>query len=718
MPRLFEELKRRNVFKVGTAYVVLAWLLAQFTDVFLQPFGTPDWVIKTILLVLVAGFPLALFFAWAFEMTPEGIKKEKDVDRSQSITNETGKKLNLTIIFILVAALAYFAFDKFVLVPKHEAERIQTAENTAEEAATAKPVEKSIAVLPFVNMSDDAANEYFSDGISEEILNALARVKELKVAGRTSSFAFKGQNQDLRQIGEALGVEHILEGSVRKAGTKVRITAQLVQVDDGFHLWSDTYDRELDDVFAIQDEIATAILEQLKAHLLDGEQLVISTPVTHSEAYDRYLLARQRIYERTRPSLEVAADLLDQAIAIDPEYAPAYAQRGITAMLLSEESYGNLAREQSQTQAKLYLDQALRLDPLQPEALAGMGLHYRDIPGKIDESIETLEQALSINPNMVNASNWLQGAYGMAGRLDESELILERMVERDPLYRPGFSNLFGVYMARRELEKARMQIDRIRPFMPNDPFIYSLDGRIHFAEGDMAKGLLLAEKALELQPDDRQFAVRQGLGLWATAQFERLAEIKPRFLRVAGLWRLDRTEEATIVAWELANSGQDVSTLIWLLANSGRQKEAVQFFEERWDSLDAFEKDYPALGSDIGIMVDVAFAYGSLGNEKRFDEAMSHSQATIDTLERQRMKFPYFRLIKAVHFTLAGERKEALDLLAAVVDDGFSLGDRFSSQYAAFKVFDGDPEYEAIQARMFEHMNAQRAELGLEPVNT
>jgi TolB-like protein len=256
MPGLFEELKRRNVFKVGTAYVVLAWLLAQITDVFLEPFGAPDWVIKTILLVLVAGFPLALFFAWAFEMTPEGIKKEKDVDRNESITHETGQKLNLAIIFILVLALGYFAFDKFVLDVERDAELVRATEDIAA-AAEAKPGQKSIAVLPFVNMSEDTSNEYFSDGISEEILNSLARVKELKVAGRTSSFAFKGQNQDLRKIGDALGVEHILEGSVRKAGAKVRITAQLIQVDDGFHLWSDTYDRELNDVFAIQDEIAS-----------------------------------------------------------------------------------------------------------------------------------------------------------------------------------------------------------------------------------------------------------------------------------------------------------------------------------------------------------------------------------------------------------------------------------------------------------------------------
>ncbi|HKX56675.1 MAG TPA: hypothetical protein VJN01_11250, partial [Xanthomonadales bacterium] len=204
MAGLFGELKRRNVFKVGAAYVVMAWLIAQGVDVFLENFGAPEWVIKTVLLLLIAGLPVALFFAWAFELTPEGLKKEKDVDRSQSITHETGRKLDYIIIGVLLVALGWFAWDKFR--PADDAQPGETA-------AVAE-VEKSIAVLPFVNMSDDTSNEYFSDGISEEILNALAKVPELQVAGRTSSFAFKGQNQDLRKVGEALGVAHILEGSV------------------------------------------------------------------------------------------------------------------------------------------------------------------------------------------------------------------------------------------------------------------------------------------------------------------------------------------------------------------------------------------------------------------------------------------------------------------------------------------------------------------------
>jgi TolB-like protein len=717
-----EELKRRNVVRVGVVYLIASWLLAQVADLLLENFQAPDWVIQAVLIVLLVGFPLALILAWAFELTPEGIKKEKDVDRSQSITSVTGRKLDRVFIVALVIALAYFVWEsRFSPGEVDGGETAGTGEAAAPTETTpdqaSETSAKSVAVLPFVNMSSDTEQEYFSDGISEEILNSLAKVKELKVAGRTSSFAFKGKNQDLRQIGETLGVEHILEGSVRKAGTTVRITAQLIQVEDGFHLWSETYDRELDDVFAIQDEIATAILTQLKAHLLDGEQIVISSPAASPEAYDLYLLAKQRIYERSRPTLEAAAELLDRAIAIDPDYAPAYAQRGITALLLSVDSYGTLPKEQSLSQAKLYLDQALRLDPQLPEALAGLGLYYGNVPGKTSESIEALEKALAINPNLINASNWLQSSYADAGRLAEGLQILEQMALRDPLYRPGIANLNNWYVGRGDLDKARAMVERLRPFMPNDPFLLRIEANIQYATGNAAKGLVLMERAMEIQPDHFPNANLRGMGLLNTAQFERLAEVGVPWQRTIALWVLGRTEEATILAWERANSGEDVTTLIGLLANSGKPAEAVLFFEERWDSLDAFVEEYPPLGSgDVGSLLDIAFAYGSIGNQERFDDAMAHSRSALDALKELGVKNSFFTFTDAVYFTMAGEREKSLVLLSSAVDEGLLLGTKFSLGWDALKVLEGDPQFEAIQARMVEHMNAERAELGLGPV--
>jgi TolB-like protein len=443
---IFQELKRRNVFRVGIAYAVIAWLLAEVAEFSTGTFGAPDWVLKTFTVFLLLGFPLALFFAWAFELTPEGIKREHEVDREKSITARTGRKLDFLIIGVLAVMIVFLTYDKFVLDPARDAEMAKTAPQAAADEQAVAESGKSIAVLPFVNMSADADNEYFSDGISEEILNALARVKELKVAGRTSSFAFRDKDQDLRTIGEALNVAHILEGSVRKSGNKLRITAQLIKVDDGFHLWSDTYDRELTDVFAIQDEIATAILEQLKAQLLDGAQTELAVQRTDTEVYDLYLLARQRLYERKRLSIEAAAELLDKAIALDPGYAPAHAQRGVTFIFLRDDAYGTIPVEQAEAQARLYIDRALELDPGLAEAHAALGLYLNGRPGGGSlKAIPELQKALAINPNLIDTSNWLHAAYVNTGQTAKGLKILEDILERDPLYRPGIGNSIRYY---------------------------------------------------------------------------------------------------------------------------------------------------------------------------------------------------------------------------------------------------------------------------------
>ncbi len=251
--QLFKELQRRNVFRVAIGYIVSSWLLAQVADLVLENIGAPDWVMQTILLILALGFPVVVFFSWAYEVTPDGIKRETEADSSQSITHVTGRKLDRAITAMLIVALGYFAYDKFVLSAAREAALVEATSQAVTEQAPVEPevvtnTEKSIAVLPFVNMSSDPEQEYFSDGLSEEILNLLAKIGDLKVIGRTSSFVFKGKNEDLREIGKALGVTTVLEGSVRKSGDRVRITAQLINVSDGSHLWSDTYDRTMTDI--------------------------------------------------------------------------------------------------------------------------------------------------------------------------------------------------------------------------------------------------------------------------------------------------------------------------------------------------------------------------------------------------------------------------------------------------------------------------------------
>jgi TolB-like protein len=593
----------------------------------------------------------------------------------------------------------------------------------AEEPAVAEEIAKSIAVLPFVNMSDDAGNEYFSDGISEEILNALAKVKDLQVAGRTSSFAFKDQNQDLHMIGEALGVDHILEGSVRKAGNTVRITAQLIRVDNGFHLWSESYDRELTDVFAIQDEIANAILEQLKAQLAGGEVQSIVATKTDTEAYELYLLAKQRMYERTGPTIEAAAELLDRAITLDPAYAPAYAQRGIATLLLADSggAYGNIPEKLALSQARLYLDKALELDPGLAEGWAGMGLLYDqdDTPGTDYKAIEMLEKALAINPGLIDASNWLHNSLVAIGKPAEAREVVLGMIERDPLYRPGIRNAVNKFIDFGEQDKAWALLERVRPLIPNDAVILGSEAAILMSEGGLAEGLERAEATVALQPSNSVARNTVRFGLLDSGQWGRLADMDEGWQPILALVYLGRTEEASIRAHRRAEEEFDVPTLFAFLNLDGRSDELVRYLEERWTSLEALQRDFPPYsGLGYFMMIEVALAYSRNGNLERFDEAMKRIHDVHEDLKSQGVNNFNFLTYESAYQALAGNLDTSLDYLDRAVTMGMVTHPRISIAFPALQRLEGDSRFEAIQARMVEHLNSERAKMGLEPLTT
>ena len=317
----FVELKRRNVVRVGVAYAVIGWFLAQLAEFAFENFDAPPWVLKSFIVLLLLGLPIALFFAWAFELTPEGVKRERDVERAESITHSTGRMLDFIIIGALAVALAYFIWERQADVNPIEPDA---------QTSVASDAEVSIAVLPFVNMSSDKENEYFADGLSEELLNQLAQIPALLVAGRTSSFSFKGKNDDLRAIGKTLNVANILEGSVRRQGDKVRVTAQLIRVDDGFHLWSNTYDRTMDDVFLIQDDISTSVAAAMKIVLDEpSRQRMQRAGVRNVEAFVEYQKGHELFRaahggDELMVSLRAGVSHFDRAIELVPEFGAAY----------------------------------------------------------------------------------------------------------------------------------------------------------------------------------------------------------------------------------------------------------------------------------------------------------------------------------------------------------------------------------------------------------
>ncbi len=408
----FAELRRRNVVRVGLAYIVIGWILAQVAEFAFENFGAPDWVLKTFVAVVLLGLPLALFFAWAFEITPEGIKREEEVDRSQSITHMTGRKLDFVIIGALVVALGYFLWERQTLVESVESVDSVDAVETSDEAAVADaeatspgtPDRRSIAVLPFINMSSDEEQSWFADGLTEEILNALARAPDLLVTARTSSFVFKGSTEDIPTIADALGVDHILEGSVRRGGGRLRITAQLIRAKDGFHLWSQTFDRVSEDLIAIQEEIAIQIARALDT-AMDPEALaeMVSAGTSYVPAFEAYL---EGLGYQSSSDLSGdiylwlnARDAYERAIALDPEFSAAYFELYVfwnLQLQTNDITYGltDLSLEERTAKRDEMLDKAIRhaKDPITKlgyrASKAWDELNYRSALRLISEFVE------------------------------------------------------------------------------------------------------------------------------------------------------------------------------------------------------------------------------------------------------------------------------------------------------------------------------------------
>ena len=362
---LYNELKRRNVFRVAIAYLVGAWLLTEVAGTLFPAFGIPDWGVRFVVIVLALGFVPALIISWAYELTPEGLKREQDVVRDESITHLTAKRLDGITIGLIVAALVILAADRFWLGPDFEehaaapaAVVTDTVQTSGPEPTEFQPPPKSIAVLPFVNMSDDAGNEYFADGISEELLNLLAKISGLRVISRSSAFSFKGKDYDMPTIATQLNVAHVLEGSVRKAGNQVRITAQLIDTRSDTHLWSETYDRTLDDIFVIQDEIAAAVVDALKLTLLGDTP---KSEEINPEAYALYLQAMYVGALGNADAYEQSNAILKQVLAIAPDYARAW--RGLARNYANQVGDGLLPRDEGDPLAREALKQALAINP-------------------------------------------------------------------------------------------------------------------------------------------------------------------------------------------------------------------------------------------------------------------------------------------------------------------------------------------------------------------
>jgi adenylate cyclase len=471
---LFAELRRRNVFRVAMFYAVAAWVLLQVGDLLFGALGVPPWGLKLLLGMLLLGFPMALVFAWVYELTPEGLRREREVEPGQSVTHQTAGKLNALIAVLLVVAIGLVVADRFVFrrAPALTATQGEAAA-TGVATTTAAPASPeagaaSIAVLPFVNMSDDKANEYFSDGLTEELLNVLANVPGLRVIARTSSFSYKGKEVKIADVARDLNVDNVLEGSVRKSGNRVRITTQLIRSADSSHLWSQTYDRDLNDIFAVQDEISNEVVDALKVRLLKPTATAETGGTQVPAAYEAYLRGKHARHEgEAEGTLRDALAAFDEAIRLDPGYARAYAGKADALIVLASNAY--MPYDSGFQQAREATERALELAPDLAEALLTLSFIQFNVETNPGAASDSAERAVRLSPGSYDVQLYYSSFEASNGRSESAIASARKAVELDPVAAGAYVNLSGVLFFGRQYDEAARVARRAMSLAPGRP---------------------------------------------------------------------------------------------------------------------------------------------------------------------------------------------------------------------------------------------------------
>ncbi len=519
---LVSELKRRNVFRVVAAYLVVGWLLTEVFTTILPTLGAPDWVAQAVILVFVFGFIPTVILSWVYELTPEGIKKEEDVDGESATARSSFKKLDYVTISAVVLAIIFVAF--------FSARQLQDDSSIRDE---------SVAVLPFVNMSKDEDNEYFSDGLTESLLHMLAQIPGLKVAARTSSFAFKGKNINIREIAEALQVAHILEGSVQQSGNRVRITAQLIRAADGFHVWSESYDRTNDDIFAIQDEIAEKVGGALSVSLFGakGGNKVAGVGTENPDAYDLYL---QALKERTTFSfggLQAAEQLLKGALTIDPDFLDAKTE--LASNYLHQRETGLMDRDEALRSALATTDQVLAISPDDAGAqairiFARVALDMQQgNADAIHDAVAQLEELVTDNPDEYQALVLLTRLLNGVQRFDRAlELQLDAL-HRDPYNARIHYEIGSLYLDLEKLVEARSALQKSLDIEPLQPNAYLRLARAALQTGDGVEFLRQMLEAMVVDPRDHEIPGFVAAFLYEFGLIEEADDFRNRVLAIA-----------------------------------------------------------------------------------------------------------------------------------------------------------------------------------------
>lgn len=701
------ELKRRNVFKAATAYIVLGWVVVQVTSEAVPAFGMPEWVNTVVFYFGLIGFPFVMLFAWAFELTPEGIKLESEVERDESITSDTGRKMNYIIMSLLLMALIYFIYesrfedrtDDMPLVSESRDDKASVTDATIQpndaKGTLSSLSGASIAVLPFDNMTGDENKEFFSDGISEEILNVLAQIPNLHVTSRSSAFAFKGKQINLSEIADKLGVANILEGSVRMDGNQVRITAQLIEASTDKHLWSGTFDRELNSIFAIQDEISKSIVETLKDKLGLQEEVQIATKAVDLKAHQAYLRGRILVERRNTADIEKAMKEFEQAILIEPTYGKAWMGKAWATLFLSELHYGEVPVSVTFDRAMADLERAFNLDPDLAENYAIKGSLLSDMQ-RSDEAFENYEKAIELNPNLAMVYVWYGNDVSDFDDPQKRFDLREHAFKLDPLSLLPAVNYSFSLSDHGDIDQAKYVSRQAADLFPASHTPFETLSYAHIQAYEYGEATYYAELAHLKSP-----TITTSVGLSILYSALGLESKAHEVLKDSPVdhWRFFFTgnmeQYLTVVRQRFPRSESDaIGNFYRGIAEmtTGNYKESIPYLENTFDNV---------LTRNT-LVISYKFA-----DAPEFDEAFAKYKNNMNVAMNGGIKSNQYKQRELDILTMGGDLDLAISLLAEHVKRGFILNpaQRFAIPYEQYRVH---PEWAAINAQFELNRDKQR----------
>ena len=742
---MFQELRRRNIFRVTGVYFIVSWVLLQLAVILEGSLNLPSWFDTFVTVMVLLGFPIAMVFAWAFELTPEGLKLTEVNNKKNHIPEQTGQRIDIILAALLIGVGVIVLSDRFI--PKSpnetrlnsvEAESTNSTINQASDSSTIGTgitdpaldslksktdngvIAKSIAVLPFVDLSEKGDHAYFSDGIAEELLNVLAQIPELEVAGRTSSFSFKGKDTSFRDIGEILQVANILEGSVRKSGKTVRVTAKLVNVKTGFQRWSSTYDGDLIDIFAVQDKISQAIVKELTPHLSGSpKETDLKASRVDLQVYDLYLLSKQYAQGGTFEDYKRAIGVLDQALLLDSNYVPALVWRGYYEIVVSDAVgfqgvpgvKGVVPIAQAVPFALEHINKALEIEPRSADALFARATVYSTHQKDIDKAERDYREAIRLKPNFSLAKNDLAVLLESKLQFEEAFELLEEALAHDPGLVDANFNLFQGYYWRSKFSDAQRVLDNWARISFEDKTRQRLQAQFIFDTGDMAKGVKSALELLEQSPDNpimlRLMATNWlSLGAYSKVLLSTYDQHHP--LALSGLG--EKVQARALAEKNLSTRPDDVEhqqVYMDYLFLHGDWARLTEYYEETYGDVKSLKE------SDSYPPFEKVSAALQATDHKHFRAMKNETRRHIDAQRKQDISLSVLDQEEAILLIVEGKPDLAMERLNAAFDKGaYDINIKLNPVYNRLS---GRADYQDLCKRTLAVINAERAKLGLEP---